>query len=101
MPGHYLHGSTLSKVSQEPFVPQSHPNRLTCLSADYLIRAGSAARFGVAAGAGVLFIAECLPPAKVKEQTWLRQLFGTVRFHAPKKKIFSTSDEPLSLSFSL
>ncbi|KAF9100290.1 hypothetical protein BGX23_000053 [Mortierella sp. AD031] len=26
--------------------------------------AGSAARFGVAAGAGVLFIAECLPPAK-------------------------------------
>ncbi|KAF9429278.1 hypothetical protein BGZ76_001552 [Entomortierella beljakovae] len=26
--------------------------------------AGSAARFGVAAGAGVLFIGECLPPAK-------------------------------------
>ena len=32
-------------------------------------RAGSAALFGIAAGSGVLFIGECLPPAKVRIPT--------------------------------
>lgn len=36
-----------------------------CNSLLNIYRSGSLARFGVAGGAAVLFIAECLPPAKV------------------------------------
>ncbi|KAF9299292.1 hypothetical protein BGZ93_006218 [Podila epicladia] len=43
----------------------SHSVRVLGANPENVMRwAGSAARFGVAAGAGVLFIAECLPPAK-------------------------------------
>ncbi|KAF9346361.1 hypothetical protein BGX26_002153 [Mortierella sp. AD094] len=43
----------------------SHSVRVLGANPENVIRwAGSAARFGVATGAGVLFIAECLPPAK-------------------------------------
>ncbi|KAG0304231.1 hypothetical protein BGZ98_005772 [Dissophora globulifera] len=43
----------------------SHSVRVLGANTENLMRwAGSATRFGVAAGAGVLFVAECLPPAK-------------------------------------
>ncbi|ORZ04828.1 ubiquinol-cytochrome-c reductase complex subunit-domain-containing protein [Lobosporangium transversale] len=43
----------------------SHSVRLLGANPENVRRwSGAAARFGVAAGAGVLFFAECLPPAK-------------------------------------
>ncbi|KAF9366704.1 hypothetical protein BGX34_009542 [Mortierella sp. NVP85] len=43
----------------------SHSVRVLGANAENVRRwAGSAALFGIAAGSGVLFIGECLPPAK-------------------------------------
>jgi len=54
-----------SKLRNPPYF-QSHSDQLHPLLSIHIHRAGAATRFGIAAGAGVLFIAECLPPAKVQ-----------------------------------